>query len=176
VFADALDAAHGALPWASPALAGSDLARPGDTYDGFEAEYIRLFDVGPGGAPCPLYGGVYVGDRMKVMEEAIRFYDLFHLRLTPRLRDMPDHVATELEFLHYLTFREAERRAAGDDPTPLLRAERDFLERHLRRWLPVMQDRLRRQDTLPFFPALVGYAVGHVRADHGYLTAELHGG
>lgn len=175
-FADALDAAHGALPWASPALAGRDLARPGDAFADFEAEYIRLFDVGAGGAPCPLYGGVYVGDRMKVMEETIRFYDLFHLRPEPQLREMPDHVTTELEFLHYLTFREAGRRAAGDDPTPLVRAARDFLERHPRRWLPVLHDRLRRQETLPFFPALVAHAVGYVRADHQYLVAELHGG
>jgi putative dimethyl sulfoxide reductase chaperone len=142
-----------------------------DTYADFESEYIRLFDVGAAGPPCPLYGGVYVGDRMKVMEDATRFYNFFHLQLSPQLRELPDHVTTQLEFLHYLTFREAESRQQGLDPSSLLRAERDFLARHLCKWMPHLQGRLAKQSTMPFFTDLVRFAVAFFERDHAYVAA-----
>jgi hypothetical protein len=42
--------------------------------DDLAVEFTRLFDVGASGPPCPLYGGLYIGARMKTMEEAVRFY------------------------------------------------------------------------------------------------------
>ena len=144
-------------------------------YAEFESEYIRLFDVGAAGPPCPLYGGVYIGDRMKTMEDATRFYNFFELHLSPDMRELPDHITTELEFLHYLTFREAEAHQRGSDPLSLLRAERDFLARHLCRWVPKMQARLRKQETYPFFPALVEFAASFFDADRAYAAAAAGG-
>jgi DMSO reductase family type II enzyme chaperone len=144
-------------------------------YAEFESEYIRLFDVGAAGPPCPLYGGVYIGDRMKTMEDATRFYNFFQLHLSPEMRELPDHITTELEFLHYLTFREAEAHQRGSDPLSLLRAERDFLARHLCRWVPKMQARLRKQETYPFFPALVQFAASFFDADRAYAAAAAGG-
>jgi len=149
----------------------SDLRVAPDSYADFESEYIRLFDVGAAGPPCPLYGGVYIGDRMKVMEDATRFYNFFHLRLSPQMRELPDHITTELEFLHYLTFREAEVRQGGLDPSPLLRAERDFLTRHLCKWLPRLQAKLGKQTAGPFFPALVRFAATFFERDRAWATA-----
>jgi len=169
--AAALADACAALPYdLRDALAPGLRAVP-DTYADFESEYIRLFDVGAAGPPCPLYGGVYVGDRMKVMEDATRFYNFFHLQLSPQLRELPDHVTTQLEFLHYLTFREAESLQQGLDPSSLLRAERDFLARHLCKWMPRMAARLAKQSTLPFFTALVRFALAFFERDHAYATA-----
>jgi DMSO reductase family type II enzyme chaperone len=137
----------------------------------FESEYIRLFDVGAAGPPCPLYGGVYGGDRMKVMEDAVRFYNFFALRLAPTLHELPDHITTELEFLHYLTFREAEACESGIDPAPLLRAERDFLARHLCRWVPQLRARLAKQKTTcTFFSALVQFSEAYFAADRMYAV------
>lgn len=138
----------------------------------FESEYIRLFDVGPAGPPCPLYGGTYGGDRMKVMEEAVRFYNYFGLHLSQEVRELPDHITTELEFLHYLTFREVEVRQQGGDPVPLLRAQRDFLARHLCKWVPKLRLRLIKQETNPFFLALVDFAVLFFSADEKYATVS----
>jgi len=159
------------LPYDLGSAADSALAAAGDSYVDFESEYIRLFDVGAAGPPCPLYGGVHVGDRMKVMEDATRFYNYFSLRLSPQMRELPDHITTELEFLHYLTFREAQARQDGIDPSSLLRAERDFLSRHLCRWIPRLQARLAKQNTLPFFPALVRFALEFFEADRAYAEA-----
>jgi len=86
------------------------------------------------------------------------------------LHELPDHITTELEFLHYLTFREAEACERGVDPESLRRAERDFLARHLCRWVPKLRARLAKQTTCPFFPALVGFAEAYFAADHAYAT------
>jgi len=159
------------LPYALEVPSG--LALDGETtpYVEFESEYIRLFDVGAAGPPCPLYGGVYGGDRMKVMEEATRFYNFFGLRISPEMRELPDHVTTELEFLHYLTFCEVEARQQGGDVGSLLRAERDFLARHLCAWVPKMQARLAKQTAGPFYPALVEFAARFFAADQAYVAA-----
>ena len=103
-----LDAEDGAdLHGAALVDAGND--------DALAAEYTRLFDVGGSKPPCPLYGGFYGSSRMKVMEEAVRFYDHFGLKLSPERREMPDQLATQLEFLHYLAFRQAEALQQGAD-------------------------------------------------------------
>jgi putative dimethyl sulfoxide reductase chaperone len=159
------------LPYDLSDVARLDLGGAEISYADFESEYIRLFDVGAAGPPCPLYGGVYIGDRMKTMEDATRFYNYFHLRLSPQMHELPDHITTELEFLHYLTFRETELRQQGLDPSSLLRAERDFLARHLCRWLPRMQARLAKQECPPFFPALVRFAIAFFDADQQYAAA-----
>ena len=162
-----------ALPYDLTTATTLGLGTVAEPYGDFESEYIRLFDVGAAGPPCPLYGGVYVGvgDRMKVMEDATRFYNFFGLRLSPEMRELPDHITTELEFLHYLTFREAEARQHGVDPSSLLRAERDFLARHLCRWVPQLQARLAKQTTPPFFAALVRFAVTFFAQDQQYAAA-----
>jgi len=163
------------LPYDLTPAVTPDLRSLEQPYAEFESEYIRLFDVGAAGPPCPLYGGVYIGDRMKTMEDATRFYNFFQLHLSPEMRELPDHITTELEFLHYLTFREAEAHQRGIDPLSLLRAERDFLARHLCRWVPKMQARLRKQETHPFFPALVQFAASFFDADRAYATGAAGG-
>jgi DMSO reductase family type II enzyme chaperone len=161
----------GELPYEVPDIPAAELAAAPESYVELESEYIRLFDVGVSGPPCPLYGGVYAGDRMKVMEEATRFYNFFHLHLATETRELPDHVTTELEFLHYLTFREAEVRQTGGDTSSLLRAERDFLARHLCKWVPQLRDRLAKQAAAPFFAALVECALAFFRADCAWAEA-----
>jgi DMSO reductase family type II enzyme chaperone len=170
-FATTLAAMCAGLPYDLTSVATFDLVAGGASYAEFESEYIRLFDVGPAGPPCPLYGGVYVGDRMKVMEDATRFYNFFHLRLSSTMRELPDHVTTQMEFLHYLTFREAEAQQRELAVSSLRRAERDFLARHLCKWMPRLQARLAKQTTLPFFPALVSFAAKFLAADQAYAAA-----
>lgn len=166
-FAAAIQDACAALPYE---LAVQGLHTAEGSYDEFESEYIRLFDVGAAGPPCPLYGGTYIGDRMKVMEDAVRFYNYFQLRMSPQMHELPDHVTTELEFLHYLTYREVEVRQLGADPGSLLRAERDFLARHLCKWFPRLDARLAKQTTNPFFPALVRFALSFFNSDRAYAA------
>jgi len=138
-----------------------------------QSEYIRLFDVGTPRPPCPLYGGEYKKGRKGVMEELIRFYNYFGLRPSPRSRDMPDHITIELEFMHFLIFREVTALHHQQDRTSYLRAERDFLERHLCAWVPRLGERLRRQQPHPFYAALARLAEAFLAADLRYLQGVL---
>jgi nitrate reductase assembly molybdenum cofactor insertion protein NarJ len=99
---------------------------------------------------------VYVGARMKTMEEVVRFYNHFGLTLSESPRELPDHVTTELEFLHFLAFREAQAIEQGAEPDPFRRAQRDFIARHLGRWIPKLRAKLEGANAMPFFPELVG--------------------
>ena len=129
------------------------LQEVGSTED-LSVEYTRLFDAGASGPPCPLYGGLYGGDRMKKMEEAVRFYNHFGLTTSEEQRELPDHLATQLEFMHYLTYREAEALHAGSDPGPYRRAQRDFVARDLDSWIPKLCERLEEHQANDFFLSL----------------------
>ncbi len=131
------------------------LTSPGEG-DVLAVEYTRLFDAGASGPPCPLYGGLYGGARMKAMEEAVRFYNHFGLTLSEAQRELPDHLITQLEFLHFLCFREAEALQQDADPAPFQRAQRDFIARHPGAWLPKLGPKLAKQEAAPFFTVLLG--------------------
>ncbi|MGC2760091.1 MAG: molecular chaperone TorD family protein [Candidatus Binatus sp.] len=145
-------------------------------FEEFCAEYLRLFDVGSrrGKPPCPLYGGEYgIRPRLDVMEELVRFYGFFDLALSQQDRELPDHLSVELEFLHYLAFREGDALARCADPSSYQRAQADFIERHAGQWLPIMQGKLETQTPLPFFAELVSLTTDLLRADLGYLRSTL---
>jgi len=129
-------------------------AEAGDEEDGLAIEHTRLFEVGASGPPCALYGGLYNDARMKTMEEVVRFYNHFGLTMSDDPRELPDHLATELEFLHFLAFREAEALHDGGDPGPYRRAARDFVQRHPGRWVPKLLPKLRRAKPPRFYDEL----------------------
>lgn len=114
-----------------------------ESVDNMESEYIRLFDLPVDGPPCPLYGGLFGGDRRQVMEELLRLYRHFGLStVDAKERDLPDSIPTVLEFLQFLTHREASASNLSD-ASPFRTAQRDLLERHLTRWIPKITEQLK---------------------------------
>ena len=138
-------------------------------YLDFQAEYLRLFEVGMGIPPCPLYGGLYRGGRKAVMEELTRFYNFFGLSVEQGAGELPDHLTTELEFMHFLTFKELAALDQDEDPGPYRRAQADFLERQLVSWLPAFEERLSRLSPPPFYVALAWLTRAFAQADHAGL-------
>jgi DMSO reductase family type II enzyme chaperone len=138
--------------WAEE-LDGEALA-DGLAADELAIEYTRLFDVGSSGPPCPLYGGLWSKERTKNMEEVLRFYRHFGLGLDQEQHQLPDHLSSELEFLHYLAFREAEAMRAGVEAGPYRRAQCDFIERHPGRWVPELRAKLEANAPPRFFAEL----------------------
>jgi DMSO reductase family type II enzyme chaperone len=169
------EALRSVLAEVDPALAASGsweaLREAGAEPDDLAVEYTRLFDVGSSGPPCPLYGGLYGGARMKTMEEAVRFYNHFGLSMAESPRELPDHIMTQLEFLHFLAFREAEALEGDDDPSPFQRAQRDFVSRHPGRWVPRLRERLDQNDPMPFFRELVARLGDFLAHDARHLVA-----
>jgi TorA maturation chaperone TorD len=102
------------------------------------AEYGRLFMRN---TPCPLHETAY-GDARRMAGRAAEladingFYAAFGLKLSESDPDLPDHLATELEFYGLLLVKQAyaqcRRRAADLRVTE--RAAQRFMEQHLGRW------------------------------------------
>jgi len=176
VFAAQVSENLAALPYAL-ALSDGDAVRQqlceAAGHRDLQSEYIRLFDVGTPRPPCPLYGGEYKKGRKGVMEELIRFYNYFGLHPSPRSRDMPDHITIELEFMHFVIFREVAALHHQQDRTSYLRAERDFLERQLCPWVPRLRERLQHQQPPTFYAALTHLAEAFLAADLRYLEGLL---
>ncbi len=140
-----------------------------DTVDAgaFQTEYLRLFEVGPGtdGPGAPLYGGVYkTGDRMRQLEEVVRFYEYFGLTTSPEDPRPADHLATELEFMQYLAFKEA-ASASPRLQASYRRAQGDFLERQLASWLPELGSRTEALQPMPFWRWAVRMVSAFTAAD-----------
>lgn len=131
------------------------LRETGEDRDDIAVEYTRLFDVGGSGGPsCSLWGGTYGDARMKTMEEAVRFYNHFGLSVAEDPHELPDHITTQLEFLHYLTYRETETLQAGEDAGSYRRAQRDFILRHPGKWVPKLAAAVKEQKAMAFFVVL----------------------
>ncbi|MEA3339065.1 MAG: molecular chaperone TorD family protein [Chloroflexota bacterium] len=138
-----------------------------------EIEYNRLF-VGPGRPQVPPYESVYRDARGLVMGPAARDverqYTTAGLGLAPNHHDLPDHVATELGFMAYLTLQEAE--AQDEDATIWLDRERAFLRDHLAVWLPRFCQRVRETSQHPFYSALAELTVTFVNLDMEWIESH----
>jgi len=155
------------LDWAS-------LSDIGITQDALSIEYTRLFDsVGSTGPLCSLYTGEYTGSRMKTMEELVRFYNHFGLSMPESSGDLPDHVVTELQFLHYLSFHEAKALELGDSSLDFQLAQRDFICRHPGRWLSKLHQNMVANNAEPYFETLVKLVSIFLGAELKRLMTEL---
>lgn len=146
----------------------------------YEAEFVRVFDAGPGGPPCPLYEGKYAADRKVNMEDLVRFYNHFGLSVAEaRERELPDHITAELEFMHYLAFKEVLALQRDEDPSPYCLAEIDFLRRHPAKWLPQLHEKTEKasqlnipdicEPAISFYGALIGLSADFCTADLAHL-------
>ena len=84
-------------------------------------------------------------------------------------RDLPDHVATELEFLHALALDESSLRIEGrSDEAAGRRREVDrFLREHAGRWMPEFARRTLAADPHPFYRSMVAVLAVHVAVERG---------
>ncbi|WP_225336077.1 TorD/DmsD family molecular chaperone [Halomicrobium urmianum] len=113
-------------------------------------EYTRLF-IGPAGPPCPPYESVYrdgsdsdgLGPVMGPSTTAVtRWYDEFGVRLAPDHSDLPDHIATELEFAAYLA------KEGFDEYLD------QFRDEHLTAWTAEFLTRVENETREPFYEVL----------------------
>lgn len=145
----------------------------------FQAGYTGTFDVGAPEPPCPPYEGVYLKgvERSGHIIRLSEFYKHFGLQLNPEegKRELPDNLCVELQFLHFLAFKEAQARdeQEGELLHGYLLAQRDFLERHLVGWLPAFQARLEASCPTPFYVWLGKLLTQIASLELDYLNGSL---
>lgn len=150
--------------------------------DDVEAEFIRLFEAGPGDPPCPLVEGSYIKDanRKAIFEDLIRFYNHFGLSYdTGSHEDRPDHVSYELEFMHYLSFLTLRTMQNKRQIDGHLTAQKDFMAHHLAKWSQLLADKIdaiarevEHDKGILFYANLINLLSRYIKADWGYLTAS----
>jgi TorA maturation chaperone TorD len=133
-------------------------------------DYTRLF-LGPTGALARPYGSVWLEDGSSLMRDstvaANALYDEGGFELAEDFRDLPDHIAAELEFLYLLLFRRAEAVRNGDAGAARAHAElqRRFLAQHLGRWAPPFTSAIEEGAQTAFYRALALVTRAFVRRE-----------
>lgn len=135
-------------------------------------EYCRLF-VGPGPLACPPYGSVY-RDGGVVMGPStlatISFYE--EQSLSVSLKEPPDHIAVELEFMAHLC-GEAAQAVDAHEHRNWLMLQKAFLQGHLLAWAPEFARRLVANTSCPLYRALAMLLLAWLPLDHDLVEASL---
>jgi len=140
----------------------------------WQVEYARLF-VGPFKVPAPPYESVFrVESRGSIMGESTlevrRLYREEGLDLSAEVRDLPDHILAELEFMSYLCGREAELRSAGSaEAETYLKKQESFLSSHLTRWIPLFSQTVSTASREDFYRLLAGLTAEFIALDYDYV-------
>lgn len=149
------------------------MASPSLHQDEFESEYISSFDIGLGSSPpCPLYENFYrIGEltRRDILEEILLFYEHFDIALSEDEKDYPDHLVAELEFMAFLSQKEADSISCGKDPAPFRLVQSDFLERRLNKWAYRLDKRIQERIREPFYKSASGFMVEFISNHLLYL-------
>lgn len=135
-----------------------------------QAEYSGLFEVGSEGPPAPIREDLQTGQKGGTREDIVRFYDFFGYVLEERFAWQPDHLSVELEFMHYLCFREAGEDA---DPLSFQLAQLDFAERHLVRWVPPFAARVAKFAPGSRYARVLGSLAAFLSADFEWQSGTV---
>ncbi len=117
---------------------GEDYSAEGD--EALLLDYTRLF-LGPNQIIAKPYGSVWLEGGNTVMGEStmavLKLYEEGGFGMREDFREVPDHIAVELEFLYLLTYRENEAHRYGDLHAQQAKADlrQRFLDNHLGRWV-----------------------------------------
>jgi len=130
-------------------------AGSGSFLEQLKAEHARLF-IGPFSLPVPPYGSMYMDKDEHLMADSTQDVHRWYLSegIETAIKEMPDHICVELEFLYLLAYRELKALEAAERPDDPVHADlavpsayrdkqRSFLEQHLGRWIPAFEKKVR---------------------------------
>lgn len=128
-----------------------------ETYSAFlQQEYERLF-FAPGRVLINLYESVYCGNGLLMQDitVAVRQHYLRAGLVVKALYSIPDdHLATELEFMEFLTKQQLEQFESGGSTEEIKKLESwrdEFMKEHLKQWIPALVENIRMNTSDPFF-------------------------
>lgn len=92
---------------------------------------------------CPpyetLFGNDHVFAQSHVMGDIAGYYKAFGVELCKDIHERVDHLSVELEFMHFLAYKESYSRCHdGADKTDIVvEAQKKFVKNHVGRWVPL---------------------------------------
>jgi TorA maturation chaperone TorD len=143
-----------------------------------EVDYARLF-VGPFNLLAPPYGSVYLEGERQVMGASTADVQMRYraggLDIDTGFKDAPDHVAAELEFMHFLIFKAMEAAGQGDahQVVASLANQQSFLEIHLGAWIHDFADKVVKNAATSFYRNLARATETFIKDDYQILSSVL---
>jgi putative dimethyl sulfoxide reductase chaperone len=147
------------------------------SHEGFEElaiDHARLF-VGPFALLAPPYGSVYLeGERRLMGDSTLAVGECYHevgLEVAAGFNGTPDHIAVELEFMHFLIIKELDALGCGflDRARNFRQKQRAFLERHLAAWVPDFSRSVQEQAATQFYQGLAATTRIFIESDSDRL-------
>ena len=153
------------------------LHAPSDSeLDALTIDFTGLF-VGPYKLLAPPYGSVYLEDNRVMGESTLDIRNLYENEgLDVVIKDAPDHIAMELEFVYFLISKQIE--ATRDDHPQALRSylqkQSSFLNVHIGRWLPQLAENVQKHAQTDFYRNLASVTDKYVRSDMETLACHAN--
>ena len=135
-------------------------------------QYSGLFEVGDRGPPLAIRQSLAMDRDTGVKERLVRFYDFFDYAVTEAHAWASDHLAVELEFMHWLCLREAQL-TDSDKRSSVQFAQRDFLTAHVVNWLPGLADKVAHMAPSGPYKQIFASVAALATADLAYREAGL---
>jgi TorA maturation chaperone TorD len=138
-------------------------------------EFARLF-VGPFELKAPPYGSVYLDEGRRVMGdstmEIVKLYRETGLVIKDDFKDLPDHIAVELEYLYFLIFKEIEflKSSQSGRAALFVKYQGMFLNRFLGQWISGFCEKVQENSENDFYKLLAGCTRDFVLYDRQYIN------
>jgi len=109
------------------------------------------------------------------MADIAGFYRAFGFNIGGKVRERPDHLSVELEFMHILALKEAyaAQNGVAEHVEICVEAQRKFLQEHLGQWIGLFAESLKQSTTDGPYVALARFASTFVLADAGRLGVTV---
>lgn len=146
--------------------------------DELAIEYTRLF-IGPGRHIPASEGAQREGALWgRTTSEVARLVENCGLRYNPEYCDPPDHIGVELEFMQEVTRREAEAWEREDSSEALhcLHIEREFIGKHLSRWVPLFCEKVAQEAECSFYREMAVLTDSFIQCEYKEIRKRLENG
>ncbi len=122
------------------------------------------------------YGLPHEFRQSQEMADIAGFYRAFGLKVGGEARERPDHIAVELEFLHFMALKEAHARQTADPEHVQIcqDAQRKFLQDHLGSWIELFAQSVAHNAPGSPFACLARFASYFVQSDADRLGVRLN--
>jgi len=127
---------------------------------------------------CPpyetLFGNDHVFGQAHVMGDIAGFYKAFGVELSRDIHERLDHLSVELEFMHFLSYKESYARCHdGADKIQIVEdAQKKFVKEHIGRWVPMFSRMLLKKADAGFFRMMAEFSSEWMDFDVAYLGVQ----
>jgi TorA maturation chaperone TorD len=124
---------------------------------------------------CPpyetLFGNDHVFGQAHTMGDIAGFYRAFGVELSRDIHERMDHLSVELEFMHFLAYKESYARChdGSDKVQIVVDAQKKFVKDHIGRWVPLFARMLVKKADSGFFRLMAEFSSDWMDFDAAYL-------